>query len=81
MSHPYDMFRRRRELCEHRHLRQAAVAKFPRAVMRAAEDLAQFCDRRLHGEKLSPEAEAAADYLEQVIRDEFRKCFGHELTQ
>src|SRR3990167_1397646 len=61
--------------------RQRAVAMFPLMVVGIANDLNKFVKMRDQGVALSADANEAMQYLEDKIRETYRKCFWAELGQ
>jgi len=54
---------------------------FPLMVVGIANDLNKFVKMRDQGVALSADANEAMQYLEDKIRETYRKCFGAELGQ
>jgi hypothetical protein len=75
------MMRKRRNLSQFPSERQFAVSMFPLKVFRMAGDLKRLCDMRSQQGPLSHDAEEAARYLEDQIREVYRDMFGAELGQ
>jgi hypothetical protein len=73
-----DMKQRRYRLSQSRHERQRAVARFPIVCAQLAADMNKMLDYIESGGN-SAEVQQHIDYIEEKIRDEYRKCFGAEI--
>jgi len=74
------MRQRRRILSEGREERWNAISDFVLSVAQSADDLRKVTQMRRDG-VLPAQAVEAAGYIEDLIRQRYRECFGTELGQ